>query len=238
MALTKQNTITLRCPIPHGQKRVLSANLSILLHILIFAVPVFISLQFNKPEFKREVSVDLVSIAAPNIKGQSEKAELIEKTVEVKKTQKNIVKKESLEKAPLIEQKLVKKNLPSIEHKKEQPVQKQQKQVTRKQETTNNNGNNISTVIQTLSEQDYIRTVAPIYPRRAVEMGFQGKVLIKALINNSGKAERVMVASSSGYESLDKSALTAVEKWYFRPKFLGNNFPKTWVNIPVRFVLK
>ena len=234
----KNETITLRCPIPHGQKRVLSANLSILLHVAIFAIPVFISLQLSKPEFKREVSVDLVSIAAPNIKGESEKAELVKRTEEVKKTQEVIVKKEPLEKLRPAEQKLVKKDLPPIKLNKEQPAKTPEKQVTKKQETTNNNGNSISTVIQTLSEQDYIRTVAPIYPRRAVEMGFQGKVVIKALINNSGKAEKVMVSRSSGYESLDDSALAAVEKWYFKPKFLSNNFRKTWVNIPVRFVLK
>lgn len=238
MQLAKQNTITLRCPIPREHRRVLSTNLSILFHVLIFALPVYFSLKAAQPKFDKQVTVDLISIAAPNLNGDTEKSEIVKKKEVEKPVLKNELVKPEVKKEQEIVKTVTKKDLPAFKKVATPVKQEQQKQLTRKQVTANGSGNNISNIIHTLSEGDFIRTVAPIYPRRAIDMGIQGKVVVKALINNSGKAEKVIIDSSSGFEALDDSALKAVSQWYFKPKFLNSDFANTWVKVPVRFILK
>lgn len=83
----------------------------------------------------------------------------------------------------------------------------------------------------------YLKNPAPIYPRRAQEAGWQGLVILEALVQSDGRPARIKVLKSSGYKILDESALKAVQKWQFLPARVGN-FPfSSWVKIPVRFVL-
>jgi protein TonB len=268
MHVASENIIAMRCPIPRGNRKFLSTNLSIFLHLILFSLPFVISYYFSKPKIKEEMSVELISIAAPNIDGRFDKANEV---IEVEKSEDNPKKKQKPEEVKILE-KTEEKNEPQIEIMekmsefpsidkvkpliKEKELLQKPKQVeqevkvenqvkpapkflrAKKQATSNDKGDKASTIVQTLKEGDFIRTTPPIYPKRAIETGMQGMVLIKALINNDGKAEKVFVAKSSGYIILDNSAVQAVSKWYFKPKHLGVNFPKTWVKVPVRFVLQ
>lgn len=266
--LNNNENLTLRCPFPHGHQRVLSTNLSILLHIAIFAIPLLLSYLPKKVHIAKEkpISVNLVTIAAPAFNGDIENSKIVKNR---KNNTKQIVEKQNLEKEEKIEkQNPIKKEVKEevkkpVEVKKvekreivkkfgnlapkagEQKIVKKTTQktsnnkvaATRRQITANNNGNSSST-IKILGEGDYIRTTPPQYPRRAVRLGMQGTVTVKALINRSGKAEKVMISSSSGFSILDNSAVKAVSKWFFKPSSLNDNFNKTWVKVPVKFVLR
>lgn len=116
-------------------------------------------------------------------------------------------------------------------------VEKQPAKVLKNQVTSNSNGSQISTVVPVLDPTDFVQTVAPIYPRRAIDRGIQGKVLVKVKIGASGKAELVKVEDSSGYKSLDNSAVKAVSKWKFNPVAMAKS-SENWVLVPVKFMIQ
>ena len=252
MATIVNKEATLRCPIPHGHHGVLSANLSIIFHVLIFALPVLFSLLSSKVEIpQNRISVNLVSVAAPSIMGDSEAAKIVtnkennskqiaEKQTEQTQPLKKQVKNEPPQVKKITKVKKFHELAPSagVQRAQNKPSKTGQSKAmaTKRQITANNSGNAAST-IQILGENDYVRTTPPQYPRRAVNLGMQGTVIVKALINNTGKAEKIMIADSSGFSILDKSAVKAVSKWYFKPASLTGNFNKTWVKVPVKFVL-
>lgn len=55
----------------------------------------------------------------------------------------------------------------------------------------------------------------PAYPMLARRLGQQGTVVLELTLTQSGSVSRAMVIESSGYRSLDSSALDAVKKWRF-----------------------
>lgn len=74
---------------------------------------------------------------------------------------------------------------------------------------------------------------APRYPRRAVEMGMQGVVVVHVYIDASGSLRDVKVAHSSGFGLLDKAALAAVARWRFAPAGQRGQ----WMRVPIEFLL-
>jgi len=95
-------------------------------------------------------------------------------------------------------------------------------------------GNNASTVIH---KANYRKRTAPRYPRRAFELGQQGVVTLAALILPSGQPQSLKIEESSGHRLLDKAALSAVKKWEFEPLVRNGQKIKSWVRVPVRFVI-
>lgn len=84
----------------------------------------------------------------------------------------------------------------------------------------------------------YLHNPKPIYPMAARRAGYEGKVIVRALIQTDGSAERVEVKKSSGYELLDRAALEAVRKWRFIPAKRGSEPIVEWVDIPWIFKLE
>lgn len=78
----------------------------------------------------------------------------------------------------------------------------------------------------------------PAYPKIALKRRWQGEALIRALINNSGKTERVELVRSSGFELLDQSALKAVAGWSFAAAKLDGQSTRAWVQVPVDFTIR
>lgn len=77
-----------------------------------------------------------------------------------------------------------------------------------------------------------------VYPSRAIELGQQGEVLIRVRLDLDGAAAEIKLWRSSGFEVLDRSALTAVRGWHFHPAIRGGHPVAAWVEIPVRFHLR
>jgi protein TonB len=84
----------------------------------------------------------------------------------------------------------------------------------------------------------YLENDPPHYPRVARRRGYSGTVVVQVLVNRSGRAEEVQLASSSGHRILDKAALSAVSEWRFEPG-TKNGIPVSMrVKVPVRFSLR
>jgi protein TonB len=77
----------------------------------------------------------------------------------------------------------------------------------------------------------------PVYPGTARQRGYEGDVLIAAEIRADGRIGTVRVKRSSGYASLDDSALEAVRAWRFEPARRMGAAVDAWVEIPIRFKL-
>jgi protein TonB len=70
---------------------------------------------------------------------------------------------------------------------------------------------------KTISGVQYLEAPQPVYPPLARRAGEAGKVILRVLVNQQGRAEQVDLRSSSGSERLDESARQSVLKARFRP---------------------
>lgn len=78
----------------------------------------------------------------------------------------------------------------------------------------------------------------PPYPEVARRRGYEGTVRLKVEVLASGKVGSIIVQESSGYETLDRSALKTVRDWRFIPARFGGIPLKSTVIVPVTFQLK
>lgn len=83
----------------------------------------------------------------------------------------------------------------------------------------------------------YLSNPAPSYPSVAKRKKQQGKVILDVLLNAKGRVDSIRIYRSSGYTSLDKSALKAVRRWRFKPQKLGGIAVASKVYVPVVFEL-
>lgn len=83
----------------------------------------------------------------------------------------------------------------------------------------------------------YRENRSPVYPGTARQRGYEGDVLIAAEVRADGRIGAVRVKRSSGYASLDDSALEAVRAWRFEPARRMGAAVDAWVEIPIRFKL-
>lgn len=90
-----------------------------------------------------------------------------------------------------------------------------------------------------ISSKDHpkkLRGVEPVYPPDAIKKGIQGKVVIEATIDGSGKVIKAEVVD--GVPELDQAALDAVKQWVYQP-FIVNGVAKTVsFTVVVKFALK
>ncbi|OHX36250.1 energy transducer TonB [Methylomonas sp. LWB] len=85
---------------------------------------------------------------------------------------------------------------------------------------------------------DYLNNPAPTYPPASRQLGEQGKVLLRVLVNGGGGVDQVTLRKTSGYDRLDQAALETVKQWRFVPARRGEQAVSAWVVIPVSFSLE
>ena len=85
---------------------------------------------------------------------------------------------------------------------------------------------------------DYLNNPAPDYPPASRELGEQGRVLLRAMINSDGTVAQVVLRKSSGFNRLDQAALDTVKKWRFVPAQRGEQKISAWIVVPVAFSLE
>ena len=78
----------------------------------------------------------------------------------------------------------------------------------------------------------------PEYPLIARKKGWEGRVIIHADIDNTGKVTYIKILESSGYEALDNVSLNTRKNWKFTPAKFGDKFIEDSITIPVNFLLK
>ncbi|NJK92954.1 MAG: energy transducer TonB [Blastochloris sp.] len=68
--------------------------------------------------------------------------------------------------------------------------------------------------------------------------GIQGVVMLRVLINPDGTPGDIKVDKSSGYASLDRSAMQAAKRWKFNASKRDGAAVQEWVRVPVSFKLE
>lgn len=77
----------------------------------------------------------------------------------------------------------------------------------------------------------------PEYPSEARLNKWQGRVIVRVLVEASGKVANAQVAQSSGYDALDQAAEEVLYSWRFSPGYRDGRAVATWVKVPVSFKL-
>jgi protein TonB len=88
------------------------------------------------------------------------------------------------------------------------------------------------------SKADYLHNPPPDYPRMSKRLGEQGKVVVKVLIGEDGRAQKVELLTTSGFERLDKSAMDAAMRWRYVPGKRGGVAEAMWYQVPIQFTLE
>jgi TonB family protein len=83
----------------------------------------------------------------------------------------------------------------------------------------------------------YLRNPRPVYPRVALENGWEGTTLLRVQVLANGTAGTMEVLESSGHEVLDEAALKTVRRWRFVAARQKNVPVASWVEIPIQFEL-
>jgi len=85
---------------------------------------------------------------------------------------------------------------------------------------------------------EYGQNPGPGYPIEARRRAEQGTVLLRIEVGVDGSVERVEIAQSSGFDSLDQSAVETVRtRWRFVPAQRDGIAIESWCQVPIRFAL-
>lgn len=88
------------------------------------------------------------------------------------------------------------------------------------------------------SQLGYLIAPNPVYPARSRRASEQGTVMVRVLVDVTGRPAQVSLQTSSGHAALDESAVSAVRAAQFRP-YAERGLPQAvWVLVPIRFVLQ
>lgn len=86
-------------------------------------------------------------------------------------------------------------------------------------------------------EVSIVHAPAPAYPEIAIAERREGRVILKLLVEESGKPAQVSIERSSGDSALDAAAIAAAEQWQFNPGQRGSSPVASWIMVPVQFSL-
>lgn len=78
---------------------------------------------------------------------------------------------------------------------------------------------------------------APSYPSIAKRRGWEGTVWLKVWVNARGYVDKVEIEESSGYSSLDRSAVKTVDQWQFKPAERNRVKISSQLIVPIEFKL-
>jgi protein TonB len=84
----------------------------------------------------------------------------------------------------------------------------------------------------------YLTRPSPIYPIRSKRAGDQGTVMVKVLVDPTGRPSQVALQKSSGHPELDEAALSALRSARFRPFVDAGAVQAVWVLCPIGFALQ
>ncbi len=80
-----------------------------------------------------------------------------------------------------------------------------------------------------------LRWVRPGYSTDSSSAGEEGTALLELHIDESGKPLEINLTRSTGFASLDQSALQAARVWTFSPPLDHSQPVRTWAEIEIRF---
>ncbi len=80
-----------------------------------------------------------------------------------------------------------------------------------------------------------VRMVQPRYPRRELEAGIEGSVLVEILVDTDGRVADAVPLSRVGPESFESASLDAVRQLIFEPPMQAGRPKPIWVRFLVKF---
>lgn len=87
-------------------------------------------------------------------------------------------------------------------------------------------------------DADYLQNPAPAYPALSRRLREEGRVVLRVLVDASGRATQMEIRQSSSFPRLDDAAQEAVRRWKFIPARQGQDTVSAWVLVPIVFKLK
>ena len=84
---------------------------------------------------------------------------------------------------------------------------------------------------------EYIEAPQPVYPNMSKRLGEQGKVILRVLVDEKGKANQVVVQTSSGFARLDEAGRQAALRAHFKPYIEDGRPVAVYVIVPLNFAL-
>jgi protein TonB len=103
--------------------------------------------------------------------------------------------------------------------------------------SANGDGSGSSAKGVALTQASYRDTPKPAYPESARREGREGRVLLRALVDDQGRIKQVEINNSSGSDALDRAAIEAIKRWRFHPARHGERPVESWLRIPIEFRL-
>jgi protein TonB len=85
---------------------------------------------------------------------------------------------------------------------------------------------------------EYIQAPRPEYPAIAKRMGEEGQVILRVLINEKGRSERVEIQKTSGSPRLDEAGRQAVQRALFKPYTENGQPMAVYAIVPIKFQLE
>lgn len=92
--------------------------------------------------------------------------------------------------------------------------------------------------VEPVFEAAYLSNPRPEYPALSRRLSEQGMVILNIHVTAEGKADKVLLHQSCGFERLDKVASDVVWRWRFTPARQGGRNVAAWVLVPIRFTLR
>ncbi len=75
----------------------------------------------------------------------------------------------------------------------------------------------------------------PRYPPALLKRKVSGRVVVRAMVDESGAVGEVSVKESSGHGEMDRSAMSAIKRWRFKPAIKGGRKVRAPVVQPFNF---
>jgi protein TonB len=91
---------------------------------------------------------------------------------------------------------------------------------------------------KTVSGVEYIQPPQPDYPPIAKRMGEEGRVMLRVLVSDRGRPEKVDVQKSSGFVRLDEAARQAAMRAMFKPHLEDGKPVAVYALIPINFAIQ
>jgi periplasmic protein TonB len=83
----------------------------------------------------------------------------------------------------------------------------------------------------------YLQNPPPLYPRSARRKREEGVVLLRVLVDETGRPLNIKLKKTSGFAALDQSAVQTVKQWRFVPARKAGITVSAEVVVPIRFSL-
>lgn len=94
-----------------------------------------------------------------------------------------------------------------------------------------------ATFVPPIFNAAYLDNPPPPYPPASRRLSETGHVLLRVFVSATGRAERVELKVSSGFDRLDDAARAAVIRWRFVPARRGDEPVAAWVVVPITFAM-